>query len=90
MTLLDPVNLNNYYNLNNISYKGYVARALKPYSWKRMYSTVLQISDKQYNEINKWKSYKAEIADLRIDNTINHLIENFWKDVVLKELKKKH
>jgi hypothetical protein len=75
------------YNLNNISYKGYIARALEPYSLKRMYSTVLQIRDKQYNEINKWKSYKAEIADLRTDNTINHLIDKFWADVVLKELK---
>jgi hypothetical protein len=37
----------------SIIHKGYEEKTLKPYIGKRMYSTVLQISDKQYNEINK-------------------------------------
>jgi hypothetical protein len=37
----------------SIIHKGYGEKTLKPYICKRMYSSGLQISDKQYNDINK-------------------------------------
>ena len=61
----------------SIIHKGYEEKTLKPYIGKRMYSTGLQISEKQYNQINKWKTYKVAITDLKVEDTINNLVGNF-------------
>ena len=72
----------------SIIHKGFPPQTLKPIVFKRTYTTGLKPQDKQYNEINKWKTFKAEISDLKIDGPINNLITNFWEEVVVKSLEK--
>jgi len=70
------------------SYKGFSQDPLNPKIFKRSYSKGVQISKNQYEEINKWKTYKSEISALKIDEPINNLIEKFWDEVVIKSLEK--